>query len=36
MAYIALNGTASPPNYADYFSFYSNLKVIFYETLSAH
>lgn len=36
MAYIALNGSASPSNYADYFSFYSNLKVIFYETLSSH
>lgn len=34
LAYIQLNGT--PPNYADYFSFYSNLKVIFYETLSAN
>lgn len=35
-AYIALNGTGHPDNYQDYFSFYSNLKVIFYETLAAN
>lgn len=34
-AYIALNGTGSPENYQDYFDWYSNLKVIFYETLAA-
>jgi hypothetical protein len=36
MDYITLNGTGSPANYMDYFNFYSNLKVIFYETLAAH
>lgn len=36
MAYLALNGTGRPANYADYFTFYSNLKVIFYETIAAH
>jgi len=36
LAYIALGGNGHPDNYQDYFEFYSNLKVIFYETLSAH
>lgn len=36
MAYIALGGNGSPPNYQDYFDFYSNLKVIFYETIAAN
>jgi hypothetical protein len=31
--YIALNGQASPENYEIYNDFYSNLKVIFYDTL---
>lgn len=31
--YIALGGASSPANKDDYFSFYSNLKVIFYDTL---
>jgi leukotriene-A4 hydrolase len=31
--YIALNGTASPPNYKQYNSWYSNLKVVFQNTL---
>lgn len=35
-AYMALNGTGRPPNYQDYFEFYSNLKVIFYETIAAN
>ena len=34
-AYIALGGASSPSNYQDYFSFYSNLKVVFYDTLQA-
>jgi hypothetical protein len=34
-AYIALNGQSSPENYKDYFAYYSNLKVIFYDTLRA-
>lgn len=34
--YIALNGTASPENYKEYFTFYSNLKVVFYDTLQAN
>lgn len=33
LAYIALGGDGTPPNYEDYFTFYSNLKVIFHETL---
>lgn len=33
MQYISLNGTASPDNYKDYFAFYSNLKVVFHDTL---
>jgi len=36
MAYIALGGNGHPANYEDYFGFYSNLKVIFYETLAAN
>jgi len=33
LGFIALNGTGSPPGYEDYFTFYSNLKVVFHETL---
>ena len=33
LAYISLNGTASPENFADYFGWYSNLKVVFHDTL---
>lgn len=36
LAFIALGGAARPDNWEDYFSFYSNLKVIFYETLLAN
>lgn len=32
-AYLALGGKSSPANYKDYFAFYTNLKVIFYDTL---
>lgn len=32
-SYIELGGASSPANYKDYFNFYSNLKVIFYDTL---
>lgn len=32
-AYIALGGASSPANYLDYNGFYSNLKVVFYDTL---
>ena len=32
-AYVALNGTGSPDNKDDYFTFYSNLKVVFHDTL---
>jgi len=35
-AYMALGGESRPENWEDYFSFYSNLKVIFYETLAAN
>ena len=31
--YISLHGTFSPENYEDYFSYYSNLKVVFHDTL---
>jgi hypothetical protein len=31
--YIALNGTGSPANYKDYFNFFTNLKLIFLETI---
>ena len=33
--YISYNGSASPDNYADFFDFYSSLKVVFIERLSA-
>ena len=33
LEYISLGGSASPAGYKDYFAFYSNLKVIFYDTL---
>jgi len=36
LAFIAGGGSERPANWEDYFSFYSNLKVIFYETLSAN
>ena len=29
--YITLNGTGSPAAYQDYFTYYSNLKVVFYD-----
>lgn len=32
-AFIALNGTGSPPKFEDYKVFYSNLKVVFQTTL---
>ena len=32
--YIKLGGASSPSNYADYFDFYSNLKVMFLEQLN--
>jgi len=35
-AYIELGGASSPANYKDYFDFYSNLKVIFFDTLKAN
>lgn len=35
-AYIALGGESSPANYKDYFDYYSNLKVIFYDTIQAN
>ena len=35
LEYIALNGTASPANYSDYFGYYSNLKVVFHDTLQS-
>jgi len=31
--YIALGGASSPPNKDIYFTFYSNLKVVFYTTI---
>ena len=31
--YITLNGTGSPAAYQDYFTYYSNLKVVFYDQL---
>ena len=34
--YIALNGTGSPANYSAYFSYYSNLKVVFHDTLATN
>lgn len=33
LGYIALNGTGSPEGFADYFGWYSNLKVVFHDTL---
>ena len=33
LAYISLNGTASPDNFDEYFTYYSNLKVVFHDTL---
>ena len=34
--YISLNGTASPENFTEYFSYYSNLKVVFHDTLQTY
>jgi len=36
MGFIAQGGAGRPDNWEDYFDFYSNLKVIFYETLLAN
>jgi len=36
LAYISLNGTGSPENFAEYFGYYSNLKVVFHDTLQQH
>jgi hypothetical protein len=36
LAYIALNGTGSPENFEEYNSYYSNLKVMFHDTLQAN
>ena len=36
LAYISLNGTASPANFTEYFDYYSNLKVVFHDTLQAN
>ena len=36
LEYIALNGTASPANFSAYFGFYSNLKVVFHDTLETN
>jgi len=36
LAYIELGGASSPANYKDYFDFYTNLKVIFFDTLQAN
>ena len=36
LEYIALNGTASPPGYDAYLDFYSNLKIVFQDTLAAN
>ena len=33
LEYISLNGTASPSNFDVYFTYYSNLKVVFHDTL---
>ena len=33
LEYISLNGTASPANISEYFTYYSNLKVVFHDTL---
>ena len=34
--YIALNGTASPENFTEYNGYYSNLKVVFHDTLQTY
>lgn len=36
LEYLSLGGSASPAGYKDYFAFYSNLKVIFYDTIQAN
>ena len=36
LGYIALNGTGSPDGYESYLGYYSNLKVIFQDTLAAN
>lgn len=36
LGYIALNGTGSPTNYTAYNSYYSNLKVVFHDTLETN
>lgn len=36
LAYIAGGGETSPDNYEDYFGWYSNLKVVFHDTLQAN
>ena len=34
--YIALGGNGTPENYQDYFNYYSNLKVVFHDTLQSN
>ena len=36
MEYIQLNGTGSPANFSAYFSYYSNLKVVFHDTIETN
>lgn len=36
LGFIDLQGTGSPENYTAYFGFYSNLKVVFHNTLEAN
>lgn len=36
LEYLALGGDASPARYRDYDAFYTNLKVIFYDTIQAN
>lgn len=36
LEYISLNGTASPENFDVYNTYYSNLKVVFHDTLQTH
>lgn len=36
LEYISLAGNGSPENYEQYFDYYSNLKVVFHDTLQAH
>ena len=36
LAYIALNGEGTPDNFAEYNTYYSNLKVMFHDTLEAN